>query len=124
MDTDWSELEERIKKEIKPNSSYILKCDGIGRRRVTSNKNRKIGMQTGSTPNQTKAITYEMVEFAFGMLLSNGRFDSRDFRDQFKAKYKAGPCRFSMTGGVLVELDVAEIVPAENEEACYYFRKL
>lgn len=123
MDTNWSELEKRIEKEIGPNYTCILKCDGVGRRRVISNKNRKIGMQTGSTPNQTKAITYGMLEYAFNTLMSKGHFDSGDFRSQFEAKYKAGPCRFSMTGGVLVELGVADIIPAENEEDCYYIRK-
>jgi len=122
MDTDWSELERRIEREIKQDSSRILKCNGIERRRVTSNNNHKIGMQTGSRPNQTKAITYEMVEFAFNTLLSKGRFDSKDFRKRFDAKYRAGPCRFSMTGGILVELGVAKIVPAEKEEDCCYMR--
>lgn len=123
MDIDWPELEERIKSRIEPNTSYILKCDGVGRRRVTSNNGHKIGMQTGSTPHQTKAITYEMIEFAFNTIMRNERFNSQKFCEQFKDQYEAGPCRFSMTGGILVELEVAALMPAQNEDDCYYIKR-
>ena len=117
---NWQELEERIQTGIIPRRSRILKADGKGRRLVTSNRGRKIGMRTGIKTTQSKAITYDMIEFAFETLSAKGRFDSTDFRTRFKDEYNAAPCRFSMTGGVLVELGLSNIVPSPNEEACYY----
>ena len=58
---------------------------------------------------------------AFDTLSVKGSFDSKDFRDLFDDEYHAAPCRFSMTGGILVELDVANIEP--NHKACRYTKK-
>jgi hypothetical protein len=77
-------------------------------------------MRTGK--RQSKAITYEMIEYAFDVLQRTGRFDSRDFRSRFAAEYAAAPCRYSMTGGVLVEVGVATIVPGEGDEECHYLK--
>lgn len=114
------ELEKRIQREIIPGHSRILKADGQERRPVTSNRGRKIGMRTGIKTTQTKTITYEMIEFALETISAKGRFDSTDFCTRFKDEYNNGQCKFSMTGGVLVELGLANIVPHSNEEACYY----
>ena len=123
IEIDWPELEKRIKRQIKPKSSRILKCDGIERWRVTSNNGHKIGMQIGSTPHQTKAITYEMIKLAFDTVMNNEQFNSHKFRERYKDQYEAGPCRFSMAGGILVELGVATLMPADTEDDCYYIKK-
>lgn len=117
---NWGELKGRIQTEIRPRHSAILKSNGVERRVVTSNNGRKIGMRTGVKTNQSKAITYEMIEHAYATLSRTGRFDSASFRARFKDEYAAGPCRFSMTGGILVELGVADIVPNEDETTCFY----
>ncbi len=117
---DWQEIERRLKMEILPGRTYILKADGKQRRRVISNNGHKISMQTGSRRTQTKAITHEMIKHAFDILKEKGRFDSNDFRVRFDKEYLAGQCRFSMTGGVLVELGIADIVPAQSGERCNY----
>ncbi|HLB47078.1 MAG TPA: hypothetical protein VJL59_08620 [Anaerolineales bacterium] len=119
----WKELEKRIQREIRPRKSAILKADGKERRIVTSNKGGKIGMRTGKETNNTKAVTYEMIRFAFDTVSREGRFDSDDFRNGFRDKYNAAPCRFSMTGGVLVELGIADLIPSEDETTCYYTLK-
>ena len=80
-------------------------------------------MQTGAKSSQTKAITYSMIRYAFDTLSTKGSFDSTDFRVRFKAEYVAAPCRFSMTGGVLVELGLADLVPTSNEGVCRYVKK-
>lgn len=120
---NWQELEKRVQTEIRPHRSRILKADGKGRRLVTSNRGRKIGMRTGVKTSQSKAITYDMIKYAFETLSTKGSFDSTDFCACFNDEYDAAPCRFSMTGGILVELDVAKIVPSANEETCHYTKK-
>jgi len=79
-------------------------------------------MRTGATTKHTKAITYRMLRHAFDVLQTNGRFDSGDFRLKFDAEYKSAPCRYSMTGGVLVEIEAATLVPGHGEEGCYYVK--
>lgn len=115
----WQEFKNRIQTEIHPNHSCILKADGKGRRLVTSNKRHKVAMSTGK--KTSKAITYDMIRYAFHTLSVKGSFDSKDFRDRFDDEYRAAPCRFSMTGGILVELDVANIEP--SPKACRYTKK-
>jgi hypothetical protein len=80
-------------------------------------------MRTGFQTRHTKAITYEMLQLAFDTLNATGRFDSTAFRKAFDAEYRAAPCRYSMTGGVLVELGVASLVPGTGEEGCHYLKK-
>lgn len=118
----WQEIEHRLHLEIRPGSSSILKADGRERRTVTSNRGRRIGMRTGVTTKQTKAIDYDMIRDAFETLMLRGRFDSADFRRRFRRAYDAAPCRFSMTGGVLVELGLASLEPAERGEEAVYIR--
>jgi hypothetical protein len=54
---------------------------------------------------------------------AEGSFDSTDFRARFNDEYNAAPCRFSMTGGILVELGMANLVPGLNEKTCRYTKK-
>lgn len=119
----WQELEMRIQTEIRPQRSSILKVDGKGRRPVMSNKGRKISMRTGVKTTAGKSITYDMIKYAFDTLSTKGSFDSTDFRVRFKDEYNVAPCRFSMTGGILVELGVANIVPNLNGGTCRYTKK-
>ena len=117
---NWSEAERRIRKQVVPGTTAVLKCDGVERRKVTSNRTDRIGMRTGVSTNQTKTISYDMLCHAFETLQATGRFDSEDFRRKFAKKYEAAPCRYSMTGGVLVEVGLAKLVAGRGEDACYY----
>ena len=118
----WSQVEKRIRSLIVPGSKGVLKCDGTERRLITSNTSKKIGMRTGVKTRNTKAITYEMLEYAFNLLQTKTRFDSSDFRSRFADEYENAPCRYSMTGGVLVEVGVAKIMPSEVDGGCYYLK--
>jgi hypothetical protein len=103
----WQELKKRIQTEIRPGKTCIPYRKGC--RLVTSNDGLAISMRTGE--NDTKAIPYEMVKWAFDTLSNKKSFDSQDFCARFgSAYYKRAPCRFSMTGGVLVDLGLANMV--------------
>jgi len=69
---------------------------------------------------QTKTISYKMLEYAMAVLNRTGRFTSASFRERFRTEYAAAPCRFSMTGGVLVEIGAATLVPGHREGSCGY----
>jgi len=118
----WNIIEQKLKNNIIPKRTKILKCDGAGRRLVVSNDGVKIGMETGLQTAQTKAITYEMIKNAYESLIGKGRFDSSDFRKKYQSEYEAGPCRYSMVGGVLVELGVARLMSAVSSRSCYYVK--
>jgi hypothetical protein len=117
----WSGVEQRIRKQIIPGSRGILKCSGMERRSITSNTGEKIGMRTGVRTRATKAITYDMLEYAFGVLQRQGEFTCKDFRSKFPTEYANGPCRYSMTGGALVEVEVAKRDDRNGE--CYYRKR-
>ena len=106
----WDELEKRIKAEIRPKESAILKADGDERRPVVSNDGQEIGMRTGRKTDSVHTISYAMIQYALETLAQTGRFDSNDFRRRFASEYKNASCRYTMTGGVLVELRVADRV--------------
>jgi hypothetical protein len=77
-------------------------------------------MRTGVKTSQTKTISYEMLEYAVAVLNATGRFTSADLRRRFSAAYAQAPCRYSMTGGVLVAVGAAVLVPARREGSCIY----
>jgi len=118
----WNIIEQKLKSRIIPKHTRILKSDGTGRRLVVSNDGVKIGMETGVQTAQTKAITYDMIRNAYETLVGKGRFDSSDFRKKYQREYEAGPCRYSMVGGVLVELGVARLMSARSNRSCYYLK--
>lgn len=118
----WNTIEQKLKSNIIPKRTKILKSDGTGRRLVVSNDGAKIGMETGVQTTQTKAITYDMIKNAYETLIGKGRFDSSDFRKKYRSEYEAGPCRYSMVGGVLVELGVARLMSAGSKRSCYYLK--
>ena len=113
----WDTIAKQIKTEIIPNESRILKSDGDERRLVVSNDGKEIGMRTGVETETVHTISYEMIRFAFEAVSKTGKFDSSDFRRQFKAEYKAATCRYTMTGGILVELGIAKRITTEKTVA-------
>lgn len=117
----WSEAESRIRVQIVAGRTDILKCDCVRRRPVTSHTAQAIGMRTGATTKQTKWITYDMLRHAFEVLQTKGRFDSADFRLKFDDQYRAAPCRYSMTAGILVEIGAATLSRGIGE-GCYYLK--
>jgi len=114
------EMERRIQNEIIPGQTRILKAQGRERRLVISNKDREIRMKTGVKTNASKKITYDMVAFALKTISKRGCFKSEDFRAQFREEYCNGPCKFTMTGGVLVKLGIANREPGKKRGTCYY----
>lgn len=118
----WDELEKRIKAEIRPKESAILKADGDERRPVVSNDGQEIGMRTGRKTDSVHTISYAMIQYAFETLVKAGRFDSKDFRDCFPSEYDNATCRYTMTGGVLVELGIADRVITAKKR-CHYMRR-
>jgi hypothetical protein len=118
----WKIVEQKIKSRIIPQKTRILKCDGASRRLVVSNDGLRIGMQTGVQTAQTKAITYDMIKNAYETLIRKGRFDSSDFRKKYQNEYESAPCRYSMVGGVLVELEVARLISVGSRRSCHYIK--
>ncbi len=120
MGMTWPVAQRRIATTIQPGSCAILKCDGAGRRPVTASDSKTISMRTGVKTTQTKTISYEMLEYAMTVLNRTGRFTSANFRERFGREYADAPCRFSMTGGILVEIGAATLVPGSREGSCSY----
>lgn len=119
MALTWPDVRRRITTTVRP-GCLILKCDGVGRRPVTGNESGTISIRTGVKTTQTKTISYAMLEYAVATLNRTRRFTSADFRGVFGREYTAAPCRFSMTGGVLVEVGAAILVPSRREGSCIY----
>jgi len=115
-------IEQELKSRIIPKRTRIMKCDGTGGRLVVSNDGVKIRMETGVQTAQTKAITYDMIRNAYETLVGKGIFDSSDFRKKYQREYEASPSRYSMVGGVLVELGVARLMSARRNRSCYYLK--
>jgi hypothetical protein len=115
---NWQDLEQRIRTEIQPGHRGILKCKGDKRRPIISNDGHKIAMRTGVETNTAHTISYKMIQYAFERLSKNGALNSADFRARFGREYKNATCRYSMVGGVLVEMGVAQRHPIGN--SCYY----
>jgi hypothetical protein len=114
----WNQLQQRIQSQIKPDHRGILKCRGNERRAIVSNNGQKIVMIKGKITRQSASISYEMIRYAFAIIIKSKKFDSKDFRAKFPKKYASADCRYSMTGGVLVEMGVGIRVKSGN--GCYY----
>lgn len=115
---NWSQLRQRIEKQIQPGHRGILKCQGNERRAIVSNDGQKIIMMKGKVTRQSVSISYQMIRDAYDNIMDAKKFDSKDFRSKFPVKYAGAPCRYSMTGGVLVEMGVA--VRLKSGNGCYY----
>lgn len=120
---NFQRIERRLRQDIQPGRTRIVKADGTTSRLVTSNDGSKIAVVTGVRTRQTKSVTYDMIRFAYEQLVSTGSFNSRIFREKFDAEYLAAPCRYSVTGGILVELGIAELVPSRRGSPCRYISK-
>jgi hypothetical protein len=116
---NWQQLQERIVREIQPNHQGILKCKGDERRAILSNNGDKIVIRTGVETTATKNISFEMIHFAFDKLMKREDFDSAYYRTRFEKEYKDGQCRYSIVGGILIEMDIAERHP-KGKNSCVY----
>lgn len=114
----WKELKEQIRTELTPNHRGILKCKCDERRPILSNDGHKIVMNTGINTVTRQNITYEMIRYAFEKLAKKEVFNSAYFRKRFDKEHKNAPCCYSMTGGVLVEMGVANRHP--TGKGCFY----
>ncbi len=119
----WQQLKERILTEIQPSHQGILKCRGDKRRSIVSNDGNKILIKTGVKPNTAKPITYEMIKFAYDKISSGEDFDSAYYQNRYANEYHNGPCRYSIVGGILVEMAEAERIPFGGN-SCIYRKKV
>jgi hypothetical protein len=119
---NWQQLEKKIQAEIQPGHQGILKCRGDARRKIISNRNGKIAIKTGVKTDATKSVTFEMIKFAYEKILSDETFDSSYFQTKYSKEYSNGQCRYSIVGGILVELGEAERIPF-GANSCYYRKK-
>ena len=115
---DWEEVEKEIKK-LDSTHRGILKCFGEDRRDILSNDGQTITMDVGDKTVQRKSITYNMIKYAFDRLKTGCFFDSLYFRKHYQTEWNKGPCTFSMTGGILVELKLADR-HQKGPKRCYY----
>ena len=118
----WQELEERIRSEIQPGHQGILKCRGNDRRSIVANNGNKIIIRTGVKTNKSKSITYEMIKYAYDKIASGEDFNSAYYQIRYSKEYLDGPCRYSVIGGILVEMGEAERIPSGNN-SCIYRKK-
>lgn len=108
---DW----DKVKKDIqKLNSEHdgILKCRGDKRRDIISTDDQGIRIKTGVKSKTTKLIPYDMIKYGFDRLKAGCIFDSPCFHEE----YPGNDCRYSIVGGILVELGLADRIP------CYYVK--
>ncbi len=107
----WQKAENKIRSEIRHGHRDILKCRGNERRSVVSNNGREIVIRTGVRIDKTKSVTYEMIKYAFEKIASDEDFDSIYFQKRYSREYQDGQCRYSVVGGILVEIGEAERIP-------------
>jgi len=115
---DWEEVEKDIQ-NLDSTHQGILKCRGTQRRRIVSNDGQTIYMRTGVKTDREKFITYEMIKYAYDLLRAGCIFDSTYFCIRYQKKNTNTDCRYSMVGGILVELKLADRHPI-FKKSCYY----
>jgi hypothetical protein len=111
-----------IRAEIQPGHRGILKCRGDGRRLIISNRGNEIFVRTGVETDAEKIVTYEMIKFAYERITSGRGFDSGYYKSRYPKEYRDGPCRYSIVGGILVEMGEAERIP-HGANSCIYRKK-
>ncbi len=117
---DWKEVEKRIKSKLTPQHRGILTYHGNARRKIVSNDGQIIRMWTGKNNTKPiKPITYQMIKYAFDRLRGGCIFNSPYFRLSYEREYRNGSCRYSMVGGILVELKLATRHRI-GKKSCYY----
>ena len=118
---DWLQLEKKIRAEIQPGHRGILKCRGDERRSIISNRGNEISVRTGVKTDAVKIVTYEMIKFAYERITSGRDFDSDYYKSRYPKEYRDGGCRYSIVGGILVEMGVAER-KSDGANSCVYRR--
>jgi len=116
---DWEEVAKRIQSKLTPRHRGILKCRGTARRKIVSNDGQTISVRRGRKTKATCLIDYCMIKYAFDRLRSGCIFDSPYFRQSYERKYLNSPCLYSMIGGILKELGLANRYP-KGGKSCYY----
>jgi len=74
----------------------------------------RIQMRTGVKTNARRYVTKEMIQWAYNKIQSGEKFNAKDLAKEFPKECSQGDCVFSMTGGILVLLGVAEYSPTHN----------
>lgn len=98
-----------IDKEIKVGTEIPKTHKGT--RSVTKKEGNRIYIRTGVKSKAEKYTTKDMIQYAFNMINSGEKFTSADLKSEYPKEYNQGSCTFSMTGGILVLLDVTECIP-------------
>ena len=117
----WVEIKQEIYTTLQPGHRGILKCRGEDRRAIKCNNGKIISLQTGKT--SYKSITYEMIRYAVNNLYTYGEFNSVIYRNAYPSDYKNATCRYSMIGGILIEVEIAERIYYGNN-SCIYIQKV
>jgi len=115
---DWEEVEKEIQK-LNSIHRGILECRGNARREIVKNDGRTISMWMTKKQKSKKSITYQMIKYAFDRLRGGCIFNSPYFRLSYEREYLSGSCRYSMVGGILVELGLATRHNT-GRNSCYY----
>lgn len=104
----WEEISIKLDKKIKVGTE-IPKTDGRTRP-VTKITEDRIYMRTGVETEAKKSITKDMLKYACEIIISGATFNSNGLKSRFPKEYNQGGCVFSMTGGVLEILGIAEYI--------------
>ncbi|MBM3150789.1 MAG: hypothetical protein FJZ96_01065 [Chloroflexi bacterium] len=119
----WQQLEKRIRSEIQPGHRGILKCRGNDRRSIIANNGNEISIRTGVKTDNAKSVTYEMIKYAYDIITCGKIFDSTYYQNRYSKEYRDGQCRYSIVGGILVEMGEAERIPS-GTNSCLYRKNL
>jgi hypothetical protein len=112
----WEDFSKKIDKEVTVGIK-VPKTDE-GYRPVTKIRNSRIYMRTGVITEVEKYTNKEIIQYAYEKILSGEYFTSKDLKAKFPKEFRQGSCVFSMTGGILMLLGVAEL--KKNKNQCYY----
>ena len=118
---EWKEISEKIDKEIKVGTK--IPKTNTGTRVVTRKKEGRIYVRTGVQTTNEKYTTKDMLQYAFNTIKSEKVFTSANLKSEFPKEYNQGSCTFSMTGGILVLLDVAYCIQNPGGQRYAYVSK-
>ncbi|MCK5024489.1 MAG: hypothetical protein KAR56_02615 [Thermoplasmata archaeon] len=102
----WEEINRRIDEEVTIGTK-VPKTDGKNRI-VTRIVGNRIYMRTGVQTKAEKYTTKQMLQYAYEKIQSGEKFTSTYLESNFPKEYSQGACIFSMTGGTLELLGLAE----------------
>lgn len=109
---EWEELSNIIDNTIEIGTE-IPKADGKTRL-VTKKVGSKIYVRTGVKTKSEKYTTKEMIKYAYNTIKSGKILNSKSLKSNFPKEYSQGDCVFTMTGGILVLLEIARYVPGQG----------